>query len=171
MKLKNRLLTLTLAGLLGSAFPALAHEGAKHQAAATVKEQKAWGIAGNPKAAMRTITVAMTDNMRFTPDRIEVRRGETVKLVVKNNGRMLHELVLGTQRELDEHAALMVKFPDMEHDEAHMVHVKPATAEPLVWNFNRAGEFRYACLLPGHYQAGMVGTVVVLPANNPARKP
>ena len=171
MKLKNRLLTLALAGLLGSALPALAHEGAKHKATATVQEQKDWGIAGNTKAASRTINLAVTDNMRFTPDRIEVRQGETVKLVVKNNGRMLHELVLGTQHELDEHAALMVKFPDMEHDEAHMVHVKPATAEPLVWNFNRAGEFRYACLIPGHYQAGMVGTIVVVPANRQARMP
>ena len=113
----------------------------------------------------------MTDDMRFTPDRIEVRQGETVKLVVKNGGKMLHELVIGTRQALDAHAAMMTKYPGMEHDEPHMVHVKPAKSQPLVWNFNRAGEFQFACLIPGHYQAGMVGTIVVQPTDNQGKKP
>jgi len=163
------LMTLATTALLACTIPAAAHEGAKHPRKVAI-EQKDWGVAGNPGAATRTIELVMTDNMRFTPDRIEVVQGETVKLVVKNGGKMLHELVLGTKSELDAHAAAMMKFPNMEHDEAHMVHVQPSKSEPLVWNFNRAGEFQFACLLPGHYQAGMVGTIVVQPAKIQGKK-
>jgi uncharacterized cupredoxin-like copper-binding protein len=168
----KRLMTIAACALLAAALPAVAHEARKdtHKTAPAAKEQQAWGIAGDAKSATRTIEVAMTDNMRFTPDRIEVRQGETVKLVVKNGGKMLHELVLGTREALDSHAAMMVKFPGMEHDEPHMVHVKPAKSAPLVWNFNRAGEFQFACLIPGHFQAGMVGTVVVRPSNTQGNK-
>jgi uncharacterized cupredoxin-like copper-binding protein len=166
------LTTIAACMLLAGALSAQAHEGRKetHKAAPAVKEQQAWGIAGDARAATRTIEVSMTDNMRFTPERIEVRQGETVKLVVRNDGKILHELVLGTKKALDAHAEMMVKFPGMEHDEPHMVHVKPAKSEPLVWNFNRAGEFQFACLIPGHYQAGMVGTVVVRPSTPQGNK-
>jgi uncharacterized cupredoxin-like copper-binding protein len=165
-----KLAMMIAAALLACPPPAMAHEGARHSRKVLAREQKDWGIAGNTGAVTRTIEIRMTDNMRFTPERVEVRQGETVKLVVKNHGRMLHELVLGTKDELDAHAAAMMKFPGMEHDEAHMVHVKPAGTEPLVWNFNRPGEFQFACLLPGHYQAGMVGTIVVLPADKQGNK-
>ena len=167
------LMTVAAAALLaGAGLPAHAHEGKKKGGvkASAPREQKDWGIAGDPKAVTRTIEIVMTDDMRFTPDRVEVRQGETVRLVVRNGGQMLHELVLGTKDELDAHAAAMMKFPGMEHDEAHMVHVKPAKSEPLVWNFNRPGEFQFACLIPGHYQAGMVGTIVVLPSSNQGSK-
>jgi uncharacterized cupredoxin-like copper-binding protein len=126
-----------------------------------IKEQKPWGIAADAKAARRTITLSMSDAMRFTPDRIAVRQGETVKLAIHNDGKMLHEFVLGTRQELDEHAALMVKFPTMEHSEPYMAHVPPGQTGQIVWTFNRAGEFDFACLIAGHYQAGMVGKVHV----------
>ena len=106
----------------------------------------------------------MTDTMRFAPDRLVVRQGETVKLLIRNNGKMLHELVIGTQKELEEHAALMLKFPNMEHDEPYMAHVAPGKTGQIVWHFNRAGEFDFACLIAGHYQAGMVGKITVTPA-------
>lgn len=125
------------------------------------KEQKAWGIAADAKAARRTIKLVMTDNMRFTPDRIEVKQGETVRLSVTNGGAILHELVIGTKPVLDEHAALMQKFPNMEHDEPYMTHVPPGKTGEIVWTFNRAGEFDFACLIAGHYQAGMVGKILV----------
>jgi uncharacterized cupredoxin-like copper-binding protein len=142
---------------------AQAHEQTSHSKArvAVAKEQKPWGIAGDARAVTRTIQLTMTDNMRFTPERIEVRQGDTVKFVVKNHGKMLHEFVIGTKKELDEHAALMLKFPNMEHDEPYMTHVKSAGTGDVVWHFNRAGEFDFACLIAGHYQAGMVGRVVV----------
>jgi uncharacterized cupredoxin-like copper-binding protein len=125
------------------------------------KEQKDWGIAGDARQVKRTIELAMADTMRFTPDRIDVKQGETVKIVLKNQGQMLHEFVIGTRKELEEHAALMVKFPNMEHDEPYMAHVPPAKSGEIIWTFNRPGEFDFACLIAGHYQAGMVGKIDV----------
>ncbi|WP_082536157.1 MULTISPECIES: cupredoxin domain-containing protein [unclassified Roseateles] len=141
---------------------AIAHGEKPHGAKTPVRqEQKAWGIAGDAKKVTRTVTLKMTDNMRFTPDRVELKLGETVRFVVHNDGKMLHELVIGTKKELDEHAALMLKFPTMEHDEPYMAHVDPGKKGEIVWNFNRAGEFDFACLIAGHYQAGMVGKILV----------
>jgi len=142
----------------------MAHENHGKKVGPVVKEQKDWGIAGDAKAGMRTVRFTMADTMRFTPDTLEVRLGETVRLVIKNNGAMRHEFVLGTKKELDEHAALMVKFPTMEHSEPYMAHVDPGKTGEIVWTFNRAGDFDFACLIAGHYQAGMVGTVKVLAA-------
>lgn len=125
------------------------------------KEQKDWGIAGDAKAVRRTIEVKMTDNMRFSPDKIEVRQGDTIRFVVHNHGKMMHEFVIGTKKENDEHAQMMIKFPNMEHDEPYMAHVKPKAKSELIWHFNRPGEFFFACLIAGHYQAGMIGTIKV----------
>jgi uncharacterized cupredoxin-like copper-binding protein len=125
-------------------------------------EQKPWGIAGDPKAVSRTIEIGMTDAMRFTPDQLEVRLGETIRFVHTNSGKVMHEFVLGTKQELEEHAALMKKFPGMEHDEPYMSHVAPGKRGEVVWRFNRAGEFDFACLLPGHYEAGMIGKIKVV---------
>lgn len=148
-------------GVIGTV--AHAHDGAhqKKKPVAT-KEQKEWGIAGNASEAKRVIRIVMSDSMRFTPDRIEVKQGETVRIEMKNEGKLLHELVIGTKRELDEHAALMLKFPDMEHDEPWMAHVPAGKSGSLVWKFNRAGNFDFACLIAGHYQAGMVGKIRVV---------
>ena len=140
------------------------HENTPHKAktSAVVKEQKDWGIAGDARSVKREITLTMGDNMRFTPDTITVKRGETIRFVVKNQGKQLHEMVIGTKKELDEHAALMVKFPDMEHDEPYMAHVASGNSQSLIWTFNRSGEFEFACLIAGHYQAGMVGKITVV---------
>ena len=149
---------------------ALAHGEAGHAqsapagSAAVKKEQKPWGIAGDAKAARRSIEVGMSDAMRFTPATIEVRQGETVRFVVRNDGAQMHEFVLGTKQELDEHAALMIKVPNMEHDEPYMAHVPPGKTGEIVWTFNRAGEFDIACLIAGHFQAGMVGKLRVVAA-------
>jgi len=153
------IITLTLA----PAF-AFAHGDAAHGADKTAivkKEQKPWGIAGDPKSVTRTVTLAMDDNMRFTPDKLAFKQGETVRFVIRNQGKLLHELVIGTKPELDAHAAMMVKFPGMEHDEPYMAHVPAGKSGELVWTFNRTGEFDFACLIAGHYQAGMVGKISV----------
>jgi uncharacterized cupredoxin-like copper-binding protein len=140
-----------------------AHTDKPHapKAGPVVKEQKDWGIAGDAKQAKRSIAVGMADDMRFTPSRIEVRQGETVRFTVRNSGKQMHEFVIGTRAENAKHADLMVKFPAMEHDEPYMAHVAPGKTGEIVWTFNRAGEFEFACLIAGHYQAGMVGTVRV----------
>jgi uncharacterized cupredoxin-like copper-binding protein len=153
-----------LAAALALGSPAWSHgDAAAHGAARpAVKEQQPWGIAGDAKGA-RTIAIAMGDDMRFRPDRIEVKQGETVRFVVRNGGKLLHEMVIGTPEALRQHAALMKKFSGMEHDEPFMAHVGAGQRGELVWNFNRAGRFQFACLVPGHFEAGMIGTIVVTP--------
>jgi uncharacterized cupredoxin-like copper-binding protein len=136
-------------------------EGHAPKAGAVVKEQKAWGIAGDAKDAKRTIDVRMTDAMRFTPDRIDVRQGETIRFRIHNTGKVMHEFVIGTKAENVKHAEMMMKFPTMEHDEPYMAHVAPGRSGEIVWTFNRTGAFEFACLIAGHYQAGMVGTITV----------
>ena len=126
-----------------------------------VKEQKAWGIAGDAKAVTRTITLRMGDDMRFTPSHIEVREGETVRLRAQNQGKVMHEIVIGTKAELDQHAEMMAKHPGMEHDEPYMAHVPAGKTAEIIWTFNRPGDFDFACLMAGHYQAGMVGKITV----------
>lgn len=165
MSSKRILLKAVSAALLGAATGAHAHGSDDHAAKAgpAKKEQKDWGIAGDAQAARRTIEVRMLDTMRFTPDRIDVRLGETVRFDVSNAGKVMHEFVIGTKKENEAHAALMVKFPNMEHDEPYMAHVPPGRRGEIVWTFNRAGAFEFACLIGGHYQAGMVGTIVVKP--------
>ena len=139
-----------------------AHGPQGHEAArAVVKEQKPWGIAGDAKDVRRTVEIRMGDDMRFAPDRIDVRLGETVRLVAVNAGQVLHEIVIGTPDELRAHAELMKKHPGMEHDEPYMAHVDPGRRGEIVWRFNRAGSFEFACLIPGHFEAGMIGRIVV----------
>ena len=164
--------TLLLIALLSLAatLPVHAHGEKKHAPAVEgVAEQTAWGIAGNPAQLTRTVTIDMTDAMRFTPDALTVQEGETVRFVVKNSGRMLHEMVIGTPDELAKHAAMMAKFPNMEHDEPYMVHVDPGKTGEIVWHFNRAGSFEFACLIAGHYEAGMRGTLTVTPKQGVAQ--
>ena len=131
--------------------------------APAASEQMPWGMAGDAKAVQRTLTLRMDDAMRFTPNHIEVREGDTVRLRVINQGQLMHEIVLGTQATLQQHAALMQKFPAMEHDAPHMAHVGAGDQGDIVWQFNRPGQFDFACLINGHYQAGMTGTITVLP--------
>ena len=153
---------IILLAALGLAHPAFAHNKAAHaKSAAVKKEQKDWGIAGDAKKVTRSINVNMLDTMRFSPDKIAVKLGETVRIRVKNTGAMLHEFVIGTKAENASHAVLMVKFPDMEHDEPYMAHVPVGKTADLIWTFNKSGDFEYPCLIAGHYQSGMVGTISV----------
>ncbi len=162
MKTLQRLAGITL---LATASATFAHgPSTTHALAAPARaEQTQWGIAGDPGKVKRTIALSMTDAMRFGPARIEVREGDTVRLQVANQGRLMHEIVLGTPQALGAHAELMKKYPGLEHDEPHMAHVPAGRKGEIVWTFNRAGEFAYACLIPGHFEAGMVGQIVVRP--------
>lgn len=126
-------------------------------------EPTVFGVAADPRKADSTIRIEMRDTMRFVPDDITVRQGQVVRFVAENEGQILHEIVLGTREELDKHAALMKKFPGMEHDEPHMAHVKPGATGEIGWKFTRPGVVHFACLIPGHYEAGMVGRINVTP--------
>ena len=99
--------------------------------------------------------------MRFSPANITVKAGETIKFVLNNVGKLKHEFVLGTDKELKEHYQQMLKFPEMEHDEPNMVTVAPGKTGVVIWTFTQAGKVDFACLLPGHYGAGMKGSVAV----------
>lgn len=124
-------------------------------------EDSVMGRPGNPKNISRTIRVEMSDTMRFTPARITVRHGQTIKFVVTNTGKLRHEMVLGTAGELKAHSELMRKFPGMEHADPNQITVEPGKTVGRVWEFTRAGTVDFACLEPGHFEAGMIGKVVV----------
>jgi len=113
-------------------------------------------------AATRTVEIDMGDNMRFSPERIEIKQGDTVRFIARNKGQIKHEMVLGTVAELKKHAALMLKFPEMEHDDPNAVSVAPGKTGEFAWTFTKAGSFDFACLIPGHFEAGMKGRIVVV---------
>jgi len=116
------------------------------------------GVAG---AATRTVAVDMQDTMRFVPASFTAKQGETIRFVVKNSGKVKHEFVLGNTRELKEHYELMKKHPEMEHADPNMVTVAPGETGEVVWKFTRSGKVDFACLQPGHYDAGMKGRITV----------
>ena len=119
------------------------------------------GKPGKASQVKRSISIDMTDNMRFTPSRIDVKKGETVRFLVKNSGQLKHELVLGTPEELAAHYKQMLKFPGMEHEDPQMVSVVPGKVGEIVWTFDTARTVDFACLQAGHFDAGMQGKVAV----------
>lgn len=134
-------------------------------------EESAVGEPGKAAEVTRTIAVDMADTMRFNPQMIDVRQGETIRFVVKNSGRIKHEMVLGTPKELQEHYAMMLKMPGMEHAEDNMVTVEPGKTGEIVWRFTRARVVDFGCLQPGHYPAGMKGQVRVTAASGAPAAP
>jgi uncharacterized cupredoxin-like copper-binding protein len=160
-QMKSLLLTAALALAAGGVFAQGHEEHGKKPARSISKEETPFGREGDPKKATRTIDIGMTDKLRFAPAELTVKRGETVRFRVKNSGRVMHEMVLGTMQDLKDHAEMMRSHPGMHHDEPHMAHVAPGKTGTLVWQFTKAGEFRYGCLVPGHFEAGMIGKVIV----------
>lgn len=138
-----------------------AHSSAGKKAAHGDSHAAAPGQPGDPKKVSRTINVEMSDTMRFNPSSIEVKRGETIRFMAKNIGKVKHEMVLGTDKEIKEHAEMMRKMPGMEHEDANQVKVEPGKTGEIVWQFSKAGTFSFACLEAGHFEAGMVGKVSV----------
>ncbi|MBI5920307.1 MAG: cupredoxin family protein [Betaproteobacteria bacterium] len=119
------------------------------------------GMPGEPAKVARTVAVTMNDLMRFVPASITVKHGETIRFLVRNQGRIKHEMVLGTVAELKAHAEQMRKFPGMVHADPNQVSVDPGQTGELVWRFPKAGKIGFACLQPGHFEAGMKGSVTV----------
>ena len=109
----------------------------------------------------KTIEIVMLDQMRFTPSVVKVKKGDVIKFVHSNSGVIMHEFVLGTPDSLAEHAEMMKKFPGMEHSEPYMTHVAPGKKGEVIWQFSEEGEFSFGCLIPGHFDAGMKGSVIV----------
>ena len=123
--------------------------------------ETAIGKPGVAAKASRTITIEMSDAMRFTPSDMEVKRGDTVRFIIKNAGQVKHEFNLGTREELLEHLEQMKKFPGMEQDEPNKITLEPGKQGEIVWQFTKAGVVNLGCLIPGHYEAGMKGAIKV----------
>ncbi|HEX9171429.1 MAG TPA: cupredoxin family protein [Telluria sp.] len=142
-----------------SSLPAFAHTSAgapAHGASIT-----AAGRAGDSSLVTRTVTIGMADAMRFTPGDLVVEHGQTVKIIARNDGEVLHEIVLGTRAEIEQHRSGMRAAPGMAHGAPFMAHVAPGASGQIIWQFDRLGKFEFACLLPGHYESGMSGTIEV----------
>lgn len=168
-------MTKTLTTLLLALAPALALAAGEHAGHAhdmTAMHEGMAGMAhdagsartgqpGDPAKATRTIEVSMDDTMRFEPSQIAVKAGETVRFFIRNKGRKAHEMVLGSEQALREHAALMRKMPDMQHAEANMIHLAAGQRGAIVWQFDQPGQVDFACLLPNHMENGMVGKIQV----------
>lgn len=150
-------LTSAIAICISAIHPAMADQGHHH---ATFSA----GEPGNPKKPARIVQVVMREGdgkMIYIPARIEVKRGEQVRFVLRNNGELEHEFVLATTEENLEHAEVMKKHPEMEHDDPNSKRLPPKKSSEIVWRFTKPGTFEYGCLIPGHREAGMIGTVVV----------
>lgn len=142
-----------ITGLLAA--PAFADAGHTHFSA---------GVPGNPKKPARVVEVAMKEGdgkMEYVPSRVEVKRGEQIRFVLKNAGELAHEFVLATTAENLKHAELMKKYPEMEHDDPNSKTLQPKAGAEIVWRFTKRGTFEFGCLIPGHREAGMTGTIVV----------
>lgn len=153
--MRSSLMAASVALFLGPAiFIAAAHEGEHFSA----------GEPGNPKKPARVIQVTMRDDegkMQFVPDRVDVKKGEQVRFIIQNKGILKHEFTLASVKDNDKHAKLMKKYPDMEHDDPNAKSVDPDKTAEILWRFSKAGEFEFACLIPGHKEAGMHGFVHV----------
>ena len=151
------LVVLTGTVAMGAALAAPGAPGHSHETFSA-------GEPGNPKKPARIVQITMREGdgkMMFIPERLEVRRGEQIRFVLRNNGELDHEFLLATTEENLKHGELMKKFPEMEHDDPNGKRLKPKATNEIIWRFTKAGEFEFACLIPGHHEAGMHGKIVV----------
>ena len=122
------------------------------------------GEPGNPKKPSRSVLVTMREGdgkMMFVPEKLEIKRGEQVRFLISNVGELAHEFVLASTEDNLKHAELMKKYPDMEHDDPNGKTVQPKAKSEIIWRFTKKGEFEFACLIPGHREAGMTGKITV----------
>jgi uncharacterized cupredoxin-like copper-binding protein len=122
------------------------------------------GVPGDPRKPARVVEVTMREGdgkMEYVPSRLEVKRNEQVRFVLKNAGELAHEFVLATTADNLKHAALMQKYPDMEHDDPNGKTLQPKASSEILWRFTKRGEFEFGCLIPGHREAGMTGKIIV----------
>lgn len=125
------------------------------------REMMRIGTRGDASETDRIVEVTMDDTMRFLPETLSFREGETVQFRVRNNGSIRHEMVLGNPSMIAEHARGMRQGMGMDHDDPNMLSLPPGEEGTLIWKFTRAGKFTFACLVPGHFEAGMKGDITV----------
>ena len=163
MKKIENVLAASLLAITFALSPIAAYAGAGHDDELMVFDptENEFGKYKHGMHVTKTIEIVMTDQMRFSPSVINVKKGDVIKFVHKNSGKMVHEFVLGTSHSLAHHAEMMKKHPGMEHSEPYMTHVAPGKTGKVLWQFSEAGEFSFGCLIPGHFDAGMKGKVIV----------
>ena len=170
---KTFLFPLLLAGLAGA--------GAAHAAGSHAGGHGSdIGEPAQAAGADRTVEIVMGDNY-FEPERLTVAAGETVRFVVRNDGQFLHEFNLGTaamhaahQEEMAtmmQHGMITPTGIDhdqmkmdhgghgMQHDDSNSVLIEPGETKELVWKFSAVTDLEFACNVPGHYDAGMMGEI------------
>ena len=128
------------------------------------EKEFAAGVPGNPKQKSRTVEIVMREGngtMTYSHETIAVKRGEQIRFVIKNEGALTHEFMLASVKENEEHGKLMEKHPKMEHDDPNGKTLEPGKSVEVLWKFTKSGTFEFACLIPGHHQAGMHGLVTV----------
>ena len=125
---------------------------------------------GKPGAAAkvtRTVEIVATDNA-FSLKALQVRDGETVRFVIRNDGFETHEFLIGTVHEHAEHLEMMKAMIEQQKKTGHAtpmdhhdngITVLPGEPAPLVWPFARAANLQFACDIPGHYKDGMHGAI------------
>ena len=141
------------------------------------------GTPGKAANVTRTVTISMTDN-RYSPENIEVKKGETIRFVVKNKGEFVHEFNIGTAKMHKAHRKEMMMMvehgvlePDkinharmkmdmgggktMEHNDPNSSLLEPTKSSEIIWNFNTNAKLEFACNIPGHYESGMVGRISI----------
>lgn len=125
---------------------------------------------GKPGAAAevdRTVEIRMLETdtgMGFDPAALSVEEGETIRFAVTNIGDLEHEIVLGTEESNLAHMEEMVEMAEtgqMDHDDPNALRLGPDEEGELTWTFSNAGTFQFACLIPGHMEAGMHGPITV----------
>ena len=156
--MRNAFIGLLMATLATPALAAGNHAGGHGEAMAV-------GEPGEKSKVTQTVRVSMKETedgrMIFTPNTFKVRKGQTIRFTIKNEGELDHEFVLDQEQGVMEHKALMEKFPEMEHDDPNAIRLAPGKSGEIIWKFTNNGVFKVACLMPGHYDAGMHGDVTV----------
>lgn len=142
--------------------PALAHDS-QHVVVPAPNEAEL-SVPGDSDKVTSTIWVRMLETadgqMEFDPAVIVARHGETVRIVLVNQGASDHEFILGTPSELAEHAAMMREMPEMAHEDPNSLRLQPGASGEIIWKFDISDRIEFACLVPGHYEAGMHGRIL-----------
>ena len=130
------------------------------------------GAPAEPAAVDRTVEIIMRDT-RYEPARLTVTAGATVRFEVVNRGALVHEFNIATPamhaEHQDEMRALMrdgqmtatALDADGAHDHPNSLLLAPGEGGELIWTFpdHADVQLEFACNVPGHYEAGMVGPV------------
>lgn len=157
MKKLATILTCLLLGT-GATHAAGTHAGGHDGAMAA-------GQPGKKSEITRVIKVTMTETedgaMVFSPWQFKIKKGETIHFAIANKGETDHEFVLDDHKGMEEHKVLMEKFPEMEHADPNSIRLEPGAKGEIIWKFSTSGEFKFACLIPGHIEAGMHGPILV----------